>query len=91
VISAGLANPYGHPAPEVLQAYDDERITLFRTDRDGAIWVTGRISTSEMTVARMRDMLLHPIAPRLCLWRCEQENWHRLWLQFLDRPGLPFL
>jgi competence protein ComEC len=91
VISAGLANPYGHPAPEVLQAYDDERITLFRTDRDGAIWVTGRISTSEMTVARMRDMLLHPIAPRLCLWRCEQENWRRLWLQFLDRPGLPFL
>jgi competence protein ComEC len=91
VISAGRANPYGHPVPDVLQAYADENATVFRTDHDGAIWMTGRISTSEMTVVRMRDVLLHPVAPRRCVWRCERENWHRLWLQFRDRPGMPFL
>jgi competence protein ComEC len=91
VVSAGQANPYGHPSPDVLQAYADENIRVFRTDHDGAIWMTGRISKSEITVARMRDVLLHPVAPRLCLWRCEQENWRRLWLQFRDRPDLPFV
>ncbi|MDH5253745.1 MAG: DNA internalization-related competence protein ComEC/Rec2 [Nitrospira sp.] len=91
VVSAGRANSYGHPVPEVLQAYADESVAVFRTDRDGAIWITGRISTSEMTVVRMRDVLLQSVVPRLCLWGCEQENWRRLWRQFRDRPGLPFL
>ncbi len=72
VISAGRANPYGHPVPDVLQAYAEENIHIFRTDHDGAIWITGRISTSEIAVARMRDVLLHPVVPRRCLWRCEQ-------------------
>ncbi len=91
VISAGRANPYGHPVPDVLQAYANENVHIFRTDHDGAIWMTGRISTSEIVVARMRDVLLHPVVPRRCLWRCEQENWSRLWLQFRDRPDLPFI
>ncbi|MBH0178513.1 MAG: DNA internalization-related competence protein ComEC/Rec2 [Nitrospira sp.] len=91
VISVGRTNPYGHPVPDVLDAYADEDIHVFRTDYDGAIWITGRMSTSEMTVARMRDVLLHPVVPRRCLWRCEQENWRRLWLQFPDRPDLPFI
>ena len=91
VISAGRSNPYEHPVSDVLQAYADENIRVLRTDHDGAIWITGRISTSEIAVALMRDMLLHPIVFRRCLWRCEQENWRRLWLQFRDRPDLPFI
>jgi competence protein ComEC len=90
VISAGHANPYGHPLPDVLQAYAGENVTVLRTDRDGAVWITGRISTSEIAVNRMRDLLLQPVVPRFCLWRCERENWRRLWVQFLDRPGPPF-
>ncbi|MBH0180912.1 MAG: DNA internalization-related competence protein ComEC/Rec2 [Nitrospira sp.] len=91
VISAGRSNPYGHPVLDVLEAYANEDIRVLRTDHDGAIWITGRISTSEIAVARMRDVLLHPVVPRRCLWRCEQENWRRLWLQFRDRPDVPFV
>jgi competence protein ComEC len=91
VVSAGRANSYGHPAAEVVRAYAEEQAEILRTDRDGAIWITGRISTSEMTVVRMRDLLLQSVVPRLCLWGCERENWRRLWRQFRDRPGLPFL
>lgn len=91
VISVGQANPYGHPVEAVLQAYAEENVTLYRTDRDGAIWITGRLSTSDITITRMRDRLLRPVDYRMCIWRCERENWQRLWLQFIDRDGLPFL
>ncbi len=82
VISVGAANPYGHPMQSVLQTYQDQNITVFRTDRDGAIWITGRLSTSEFTVIRMRDLLVQPVDFPRCLWRCEYQNWHRLSLQF---------
>lgn len=82
VISVGAANPYGHPMESVLETYQDQHIPVFRTDRDGAIWVTGRLSTSEFTVNRMRDLILQPVDFLHCLWRCEYRNWHRLFLQF---------
>ncbi|THJ17986.1 MAG: DNA internalization-related competence protein ComEC/Rec2 [Nitrospira sp. CG24B] len=82
VVSVGAANPYGHPVESVLQAYQDQHSTVFRTDRDGAIWVTGRLSTSELTVNRMRDLIVQPVDFPRCLWRCEYLNWHRLFLQF---------
>lgn len=82
VVSVGVANPYGHPAESVLSTYHDEGITVFRTDRDGAIWVTGRLSTSELTISRMRDLILQPVDFPRCFWRCEHRNWHRLFLQF---------
>jgi len=37
VFSAGRANHFGHPAPQVLQRYRDIGAAIFRTDRDGAI------------------------------------------------------
>lgn len=82
VISVGGANPYGHPMETVLETYQDQHIPVFRTDRDGAIWVTGRLSTSEFTVTRMRDLMVRPVHFPHCLWRCESKNWHRLFLQF---------
>jgi competence protein ComEC len=85
VISAGRGNAYGHPVADVLQAYAHARATVFRTDLDGAVWINGRLSSSEVTVTRMRDRLLRPVEPRRCLWTCEQENWRRLWLQWVDR------
>ena len=90
VISVGQANPYGHPVESVLQAYADQNVAVSRTDFDGAIWVTGRLSTSEFVVTRMRDLIPRPVEPQLCLWRCEQENWQRLWLQFVERDRFPF-
>ncbi|GAA1354249.1 ComEC/Rec2 family competence protein [Streptomyces beijiangensis] len=42
LISAGEDNPYGHPAPRTLDALRAAGAVTLRTDRDGAIAVTGR-------------------------------------------------
>ncbi len=39
LISAGRRNRYGHPAPEVLERLGAHGVRVFRTDRDGTIWV----------------------------------------------------
>ena len=39
VVSAGRNNHFGHPAPEVLRRYEAEGAKVFRTDRDGAVFV----------------------------------------------------
>src|SRR6185436_7178774 len=39
VVSAGRNNHFGHPAPEVLRRYEAAGATVFRTDRDGAVFV----------------------------------------------------
>jgi beta-lactamase superfamily II metal-dependent hydrolase len=39
VISCGRNNPYGHPAPEVVERLTSAGITVARTDRDGAVTV----------------------------------------------------
>jgi competence protein ComEC len=85
VISVGRHNPYGHPAPAVLESYAAEGVEIFRTDRDGAVWVTGRLSDQMLRMHRMRDVMLQPTQRALCLWSCEQANWRRLWQQWHDR------
>jgi competence protein ComEC len=37
VISSGRSNPYGHPAPAVVQRYRDIGAAMYRTDQDGAV------------------------------------------------------
>ena len=39
VVSAGRANHFGHPVPEVLDRYRQAGAEVFRTDRDGAVTV----------------------------------------------------
>nr|WP_262387179.1 ComEC/Rec2 family competence protein [Streptomyces sp. TRM49041] len=41
LVSAGRDNPYGHPSPRTLGALRDAGAAVLRTDRDGAIAVTG--------------------------------------------------
>lgn len=36
-ISAGRGNPFGHPAPQVVQRYREAGAAIYRTDQDGAI------------------------------------------------------
>ena len=40
VISAGMNNPFHHPHQESLQRYKDQDVSIFRTDRDGAVTIT---------------------------------------------------
>jgi competence protein ComEC len=37
VVSVGEANPFGHPAANVVERYKHSGVRLFRTDRDGAV------------------------------------------------------
>lgn len=41
LVSAGRDNPYGHPSPRTLDALREAGAAVLRTDRDGAIAVTG--------------------------------------------------
>ncbi|MFD3514516.1 ComEC/Rec2 family competence protein [Streptomyces sp. NPDC058657] len=41
LVPVGRDNPYGHPAPAALAALDSLGAVVLRTDRDGAIAVTG--------------------------------------------------
>jgi competence protein ComEC len=42
LVSAGADNPYGHPAPATVAALRTGGATVLRTDRDGALALTGR-------------------------------------------------
>ena len=39
IISVGRNNLFGHPAPATLATLSDDRVTVHRTDRDGAVTV----------------------------------------------------
>ena len=39
IISAGEANAYGHPSPELLERLENAGVRILRTDRDGAVHV----------------------------------------------------
>jgi competence protein ComEC len=39
VVSAGRANHFGHPAPDVLRRYRDAGTEIFRTDQDGEVTI----------------------------------------------------
>ncbi|WP_455710620.1 ComEC/Rec2 family competence protein [Streptomyces achromogenes] len=41
LVSAGADNPYGHPAPSTVAALRSGGATVLRTDRDGALALTG--------------------------------------------------
>lgn len=39
LVSVGQYNPFGHPAPSVVERYKQDGVRLLRTDRDGALTV----------------------------------------------------
>ncbi len=84
VVSVGTHNSYGHPARPVLDAFAEEKIPLYRTDRDGAVWFTAKISTGELAIHRMHDLVLRPTGPAESLWPDERDNWRRVWSRFTD-------
>jgi competence protein ComEC len=78
VISVGRHNAYGHPALGVLRAYAERGIAMYRTDRDGGIWVTGRWSAPGLQLHRTREQQAQRVRFPDCVWACERLNWERL-------------
>lgn len=78
VISVGRQNAYGHPVQAVLDAYAGGGSEILRTDVDGAVIVTGRISTDEVEVQRTSDRTLRPASFGRHVWQGEWENWQRV-------------
>jgi competence protein ComEC len=79
VFSAGAYNPYRHPARDVLDAYAQAQASVFRTDRDGAVWVDLDVHTSTFQVSRAKDCLLQPVALPHSMVSQEINNARRLW------------
>jgi competence protein ComEC len=61
VVSAGRSNPFGHPAPNVLQRYRDAGAEIFRTDQDGAVLV--ETDGQSMDVRTFTGRSVHISAP----------------------------
>ena len=79
VVSVGARNRYGHPAPEVLNAYEQRGLPLYRTDRDGAVWFTATLGSDDMTVSTTREGNLLRVQAGPHMWREEWANWARIW------------
>ncbi|HEU4685715.1 MAG TPA: DNA internalization-related competence protein ComEC/Rec2 [Nitrospira sp.] len=84
VVSVGRHNPYGHPARSVLDSYESLGIPLWRTDRDGGIWITGSRRQSSLELHTTRSHRLQPTR-RSSVWDSEKANWERLGRQWLQR------
>lgn len=79
VVSAGRHNAYGHPAGQVVAAYQSVGAQVYRTDRQGAIWVDLDLATDSLQVHSMEDWQFHRVSPSAELPADEWENLVRLW------------
>jgi len=82
VFSAGRYNAYGHPAPTVVHAYEEIGTRIFRTDRQGAVWLTARLNESALDLHSAAESVLLPV--RIWAGAAEQERGNverlaRLW------------
>jgi len=78
VVSVGKHNRYGHPVPSVMKAYREKGMRLYRTDRDGAVWITANLHSPEMTVHTAREYILQPVPIDSSFLKQEWKNWQRL-------------
>ncbi len=82
VVSVGQHNRYGHPYPDVVEAYAQEEIPLYRTDLDGAVWITANLDSHEMTIHTALERKLQVVQLNTAVLKNEWENWGRLWRQW---------
>jgi competence protein ComEC len=83
IISVGKRNRFGHPVSAVLHAYDQKGIPMYRTDKDGAVWITAKLSSSDLVIQTAKDLVLHPVRLDASVLEQEAHNWTRLCSQWL--------
>ena len=83
VISVGSHNSYGHPATAVLAAYEKEGVHLWRTDKQGAIWVIAKLSSADLEIRTARDSLPRPVRVGPSLLVSERLNLIRFLSQWM--------
>jgi len=79
VVSVGSHNRYGHPASEVVAAYEERGIPLYRTDQDGAIIIEGALNSSDLQISTTQQQQFVPVALNENMWNQESTNWQRVW------------
>ena len=77
LISAGSRNPYGHPTPEVISAYQALGTRVYRTDQDGAILI--QVRGDRLALWRASDLIFRPVYWGKRMLSEEWENWKRWW------------
>ena len=82
VISVGQRNRYGHPVPAVVRAYEQKGIPLYRTDQDGAVWITASLNSPDLTIETAKQQALVPVQMSFQIWEEEWRNWKRLLSQW---------
>jgi len=83
VISVGRANAYGHPTAPVLNAYQRQGSRVLRTDRDGAIQIAAKLSSSDLTIRSARGELIQTVAFGSTMLAAEHNNLIKLWTQWM--------
>jgi competence protein ComEC len=78
VVSVGSHNRYGHPASEVMAAYELRGIPMYRTDRDGAIIFEASPDSSGLRITTAQQQQLVPVVLSENFLSQEWENWQRL-------------
>ncbi|HET7057296.1 MAG TPA: DNA internalization-related competence protein ComEC/Rec2, partial [Nitrospiraceae bacterium] len=78
VISVGRVNSYGHPTEQVLDAYERQSVRVLRTDRDGAIQIVAKLSSSDLTIRSARGELMQPVILGPSMFAGEQDNLMKL-------------
>jgi competence protein ComEC len=79
VVSVGSHNRYGHPASEVIAAYEEQGIPMYRTDRDGAIIIEASLDSPDLRITTTKQQQLVPVVLGENFWSQEWVNWQRLW------------
>ena len=83
VVSAGQRNRYGHPAPSVLEHYDQQGIEVFRTDQDGAVVVKQSLDSFDTTIHTTQEQFLSAINGEGNVLKQETKNLYRLWVKWI--------
>ncbi|MEC4674604.1 MAG: DNA internalization-related competence protein ComEC/Rec2 [Nitrospirota bacterium] len=79
VVSAGRGNRYGHPAEAVLRAYVDQGFQVFRTDRDGAVWIDADVRGASFSIHTSQERELRKVFRGGTILLQEVSNLKRLW------------